>query len=421
VLFQKATKLRKDHEKHVTDRGRDMKFSEADIVTQSISDQELERRWRAVRKRMNEENLDFLVMQNDNEWLGGYVKWFTDVPAKNAQPHTVIFPVDEEMTTITHGGKPPGDVGPPAWTLRGVGRRLTAPFFRSAAFTDTYDAELAAEVLRARKWARIGILGKGAMSAAFYEHLLKNLAGHSVVEAADLVDPIKAVKSDEEQDLIRKTAALQDQAIEYAKKAIRPGRKDFEVIADIIHYVTDLGSEEQLVLGGSGPPGRPVAIRKRHFQNRMVREGDQFSLLIEVNGPGGMYTEIGRIFLVGSDVPSELSDAAALARELQEATLKMIRPGAHPAEIWRANNVLLEQEGFLPETRLYAHGQGYDLVERPLIRDDEPMTLQAGMNITVHPTVGSDRVWVWVCDNYLVTETGVSECLHKTPKDIIGL
>lgn len=412
---------RRDHENHVTDKGSGMKDTERDIVTQSISDRELERRWRAVRKRMKEESIDFLVMQNDNEWLGGYVKWFTDVPAKNAQPHTVIFPADEEMTTITHGGKPPGDVGPPAWTLRGVKRRLTAPFFRSAAFTNTYDAELAVGVLRARKKARVGILGKGGMSAAFYEYLVKNLAGHSVVEAADLVDPIKAVKSDEEQDLIRKTAALQDQAVEYAKQAIRPGRKDFEVIAEIIHYVTDLGSEEQLVLGGSGPPGRPVAIRKRHFQNRVAREGDQFSLLIEVNGPGGMYTEIGRIFLVGTSVPSELSDAAALARELQEATLKMIRPGADPAEIWRANNDLLEREGFLPETRLYAHGQGYDLVERPLIRDDEPMTLQAGMNITVHPTVGSDRVWVWVCDNYLVTETGVSECLHKTPKGIIAL
>jgi len=26
-----------------------------------------------------------------------------------------------------------------------------------------------------------------------------------------------------------------------------------------------------------------------------------------------------------------------------------------------------------------------------------------------------------VCDNYLVTETGASECLHKTPKKIFEL
>jgi hypothetical protein len=45
------------------------------------------------------------------------------------------------------------------------------------------------------------------------------------------------------------------------------------------------------------------------------------------------------------------------------------------------------------------------------------MKLQAGMNITVHPIIGSDRVWVWVCDNYLITKTGV-QSLHQTPQKI---
>jgi hypothetical protein len=49
------------------------------------------------------------------------------------------------------------------------------------------------------------------------------------------------------------------------------------------------------------------------------------------------------------------------------------------------------------------------------------MKLQPRMNITVHPIIGSDRVWVWVCDNYLVTESGVSECLHKTPQEIFSV
>ena len=369
---------------------------------------------------MKEEGLDFLIMQNDNEWLGGYVKWFTDVPARNAQPHTVILPVDDEMTTITHGGRPPGDVGPPAWTLRGVKKRLPAPYFRNVFYTHTYDAELAVATLSAKKKAKIGIVGKGTMSAAFYGHLKKSLPEATFVDTSDLVDRIKAIKSDEEIRFIRKTAALQDEAIDYARKAIQPGRRDFEIIADIIHRATDLGSEEQLVLGGSGPLGGPVSIQKRHFQNRMVREGDQFSLLIEVNGPGGLYTEIGRIFFLGK-VPSELTDAFEGAKEVQKEILKLIKPGADPGEIWKAGNELLERKGSLPETRLFAHGQGYDLVERPLIRDDETMRLQAGMNITVHPTFGSDKVWVWVCDNYLITESGVSECLHKTPKEIFSV
>jgi Xaa-Pro aminopeptidase len=152
----------------------------------------------------------------------------------------------------------------------------------------------------------------------------------------------------------------------------------------------------------------------------MVREGDQFTLMVEVNGPGGMYAELGRIFFLGK-VPSELHDAFEKAKEIQAATLRQIRPGADPGEIWRSNNEFLRKSGFLPETRAYAHGQGYDLVERPLIRDDEPMKLSAHMNITVHPTVGSDKVWVWVCDNYLITEAGVSKCLHNCPQEIFSV
>jgi Xaa-Pro aminopeptidase len=388
-----------------------------EILTEAISNRELERRWKAVREKMKDQGIDFLVIQNDNEWLGGYVKWFTDIPARNGYPLTVIFPVDDEMTTITCGGKPPGDLGPPAWTMRGVKNRLTAPYFRSLMYSNLYDPELAVGILKAKKKGKIGIVAKGSMSAVFHEYLQKGLPEAAFVEATDLVDQIKAVKSDEEIGLIKKTAALQDEAMEYAKKAIRPGRRDFEIIADIVHKVTDLGSEEQLVIGGSGPLGRPVPMQKRHFQNRMVREGDQFTLMVEVNGPGGMYAEAGRVYFLGK-VPAELYDAYELCKETQRATLRLLRPGADPGEIWRANNQFLTKKGQLPETRLFAHGQGYDLVERPAIRDDESMKLQARMNITVHPIIGSDRVWVWVCDNYLITESGVSECLHKTPQEI---
>src|SRR5512136_3027105 len=136
-----------------------MTDDEKEIMTKAISDRELKRRWKKAQERMTGEGIDFLVMQNDNEWLGGYVKWFTDIPARNGYPLTVIFPVDDEMTTITCGGKPPGDLGPPAWTMRGVKRRLTAPYFRSLMYSNTYDAELAVETLKAKK-RKIAIVGK---------------------------------------------------------------------------------------------------------------------------------------------------------------------------------------------------------------------------------------------------------------------
>ena len=69
--------------------------------------------------------------------------------------------------------------------------------------------------------------------------------------------------------------------------------------------------------------------------------------------------------------------------------------------------------------RLYAHGQGIDAVERPAIRYDEPMRIQAGMNIAIHPFAVNNEVWAPVTDNYLITESGECVWIHSFPKEII--
>ena len=68
-----------------------------------ISTAELERRWKAVRAAMKREGVDVLLMQNNNDHMGGYVKYFTDMPATNGYPNTVIFPADDEMTVVCQG------------------------------------------------------------------------------------------------------------------------------------------------------------------------------------------------------------------------------------------------------------------------------------------------------------------------------
>jgi Xaa-Pro aminopeptidase len=387
------------------------------LVT-SISTAELERRWKAVREMMRDRNFDYLVMRNDEEFLGGYVKWFTDIPARHSYPYTVIFPVDEEMTLIYPGPNPPGDPGPPPWAVRGVKRRLGAPYFASIHYTSYYDAELAVGVLREKKGATIGLVGRSYIPVTFFEYLKEHLTGARFEDATDHIDRIKVIKSPEELELIKATAELQDRAIEHLKTFIRPGLRDFEVYAEAHYHTTLSGSERQLILVGSGPPGTAVPFTSRHLQNRVIKEGDQISVLIEVNGPGGLYTEIGRIFSIGK--PSqELQEAFQVSVEAQELTVRLLKPDADPKEIWDANNAFLEKNGYFPERRLHAHGQGYDLVERPLIRYDEPMKIKAGMNLTVHPAAVTESVWGSLTDNYLVTEGGAGPCIHKTPKEII--
>jgi len=152
----------------------------------------------------------------------------------------------------------------------------------------------------------------------------------------------------------------------------------------------------------------------------VIEEGDQFTLLIESNGPSGFYGHIARIICLGKASP-ELEEQFELAKRAQKITLDLLKPGADPAAIWDANNEFMRSIGYPEETRIYAHGQGYDLVERPSLDPHETMKIEAGMNISVHPSVVSDKAFAFVCENYIVSESGKRECLHRTPQKIFVL
>ena len=49
-----------------------------------------------------------------------------------------------------------------------------------------------------------------------------------------------------------------------------------------------------------------------------------------------------------------------------------------------------------------------------MICEEETMKLEANMSIVIHPAYATDTCYSWVCDNYMVTKTGVSECIHET-------
>jgi Xaa-Pro aminopeptidase len=383
----------------------------------SVSSGELERRWRAAREMMQDRKINFLLMRQDEEYYCGYVRWFTGITPRHSYPFNVIFPIDDEMTTIS--SSPPAAPGPPEWAVRGVKRRLGAPYYPSLHYTGTYDAELAVGILKERKGATIGIVGKSFFHVPFYEYVTAHIPGATFVDVTDPIDHLKAIKSPEEIEMIKRTAEIQDAALDHVRQKITPGLRDLDILAEADYVSTKLGSTRMQVLVSSYHPGeQPMGFQGRHYMNRVLREGDHVVVLLEGNGPGGFYTEIARVFSLGEPAP-EAKEAFAHALEAQELTLRLLKPGANPKDVWDANNEFLQKKGYAPEGRLYAHGEGYEMVERPAIRYDEPMKIQAGMNIAVHPVVKNSRLWTTLCDNYLVTENGVGPCLHKTPKEII--
>jgi len=383
-----------------------------------ISDAEMERRWAVTRGVMAELGLDAVIAQAREDWIGGYVRWLTDVPANNGYPRTVIFFADRPMTVVEMGAFGTDRATDPAdQATRGVERVLGTPSFHSVGYTVDYDTELVVKVLREAGSQRVGMLCPLALPHGLVRAID---AGFESVDATDALDRVKAIKSDEEIAIIRETARLQDRVFAEVCDFIRPGVGDRDVAAHAEAVGRRLGSDQGIHLGLSAPLGQPSRFMNRPFQTRELRAGEHMSLLIEVNGPGGIYLEIARTMVLGR-ADDHVLEAFQNVKAAQDHTLSLMKPGADPAAIARAHDDWMQARGLPPETRLYAHGQGCEMVERPLIRRDETLPLAANMMLAVHPGYDDGRVFAVICDNYLITGTGVSDCLHETEKKVFEL
>ena len=397
--------------------------SVSERINQPISSAELERRWTTIRTEMAKQKIDVLIMQANNDFMGGYVKYFTDIPATNGYVVTVIFPLNERMTVIGQGPfgnirsfPEDGDV-----LRRGVGQLMTVPSYASAHFTAGYDGTLAEKALEAYAGSKIGLLGTAAISYALI-NTLKNgqHAKSDFIDASDLVDHIKAIKSPEEISIIRKTAAMQDAAMEAVFAAVKPGMRDLELAGIAQQVGHTFGSEQGLFLCASGPVGSSPVFGNRHLQNRMIKDGDQFTILIENNGAGGFYTELGRTCVLGK-VSLSMKTEYDFVIKAQDFTLSLLQPGADCKTIWDTYNQFMRDHGRPPESRLHCHGQGYDMVERPLARFDETMKIAAGMVMAAHPTYVTEDTYSWSCDTFLIGENGKNERFHQFPRQLTEL
>ena len=397
-----------------------MAASKAERANTRVERLELERRWALVREHLKERGLDALVVIGSDDFLGGYVRWFIDRPAYNSYHLAVIFYPDELMTLVDHGpwgairtsdGDDPDNPG--------VGEVLHTAAFRSVRYLHGVEGELVAAALRRRGCRRIGFAGPGAMPHQFVT-TISDSPGLEISDETDALDRMKAIKSATEIAHIRDAAAMQDRIFEHVLAHARPGMRDVDIAALAQAEGRRLGSEGGVLFCGSAGPGEPAPMRLNHWQTRTINPGDVVTLLIENNGPAGYYTELGRTFVFGR-APPDLRDAFAIAREAQAATLRRLAPGAACADIARAHDAHMNALNLPPETRLFAHGQGYDLVERPLIRADDPDVLAAGMSIVVHPAFVNETAFGYICDNYIVEPGGASECLHKTEKTVFEI
>jgi Xaa-Pro aminopeptidase len=239
-----------------------------------------------------------------------------------------------------------------------------------------------------------------------------------------LVDEIKAVKSDEEIRLIRKTAELHDKVFEdtYLSAGghaplVRQGAWESEINSEIKHLASNMGFESALVTAcKAAPAGTPAIVQYPVFQDHKLKNGDQVCFLLEFAGPEGFYGHMGRTVCIGQ-APKPLVDLFRESVEEQDRIAELMKPGADPREIFASHDKRLASKGWEWNKRTIAHGQGYDGVERPCIRPEEIMKIKAGMNMGIDSTLRTKEAYAFCSNNFIVTDSGTI-LINKTPREV---
>lgn len=378
-----------------------------------IPRRELERRGARLQEKMKEAGIDCIVAQNITQYMGGCNRWLTDTTAENNYPQSTILPSEGEVGYIACSG-PPLDLYPPSHLLR-IGKPYgAAPYFSPFNFTHTWEGRFVVQWARENHARKIGVAGMEMFFWNYYKYIKDHLPDVEIVDASSLFDEIRAVKSQDEIEFLKKSADIQDKVMGYIPAIAQPGVREYEIRSRAMELITDLGGEEMVILMGSCEKGEQLHLYSGFFQNRTLEKGDMMYIQLTCSGPGGMFTTLGRMFSVGCKPDPVMEDRWEEALAAKQFLAGMLLEGGDPEKIFSEYNQYLERNGYEKEKGLFAFGQGYDHVERPSIQPGETMRLKNNMCMAVNTRLKNLMGSVYCGETYLLGENG-PERLHKTP------
>jgi Xaa-Pro dipeptidase len=237
-------------------------------------------------------------------------------------------------------------------------------------------------------------------------------------DATGLVDKLLMHKSAGEIAAVRRAAQIADDAYAEFIRAVRPGRRQFEIVADIEAHLRRNGCPDNFMIIGSG--GKDV-FGMAPPSERRIAVGDLVTTEL-TPAVAGYFAQICRTLVVGKASEAQRRAFAVYAEAL-EAGIAAVRPGARAADVAKAENEVFRKHG-LGEyttsqwTRVRGHGMGMFADSKPHILEDVETVLEPGMTLIVHPnTYHPEAGYIVLGDAVVVTERGV-EVLCKTPREL---
>lgn len=335
----------------------------------TLSLKERDRRWRLVRDMMAFQGLDCLiVLGNDLGYELGManVRYITQIGSRFGA--YCVFPLEGEP--IVYNGLP----------------HMVRPF---SIYEHTQDwvsdirvGGMASVVKSIRdlglKRGSIGLVAFGmtiwGRNITHRDHVLlhEELPDAKILDVTGAVDMIRAIKSDEEIEMLRHAGTLALKMIETMRDNARPGVRERELVADMLHATVAAGgevntfnllmsgpldgdpSEAQHLLHGSELPAVP--------STRPLGANDL--VVTELHSSWGGYLAAAEFSVVIGSAPDELRRIHEVAIDCYQGALTKMHAGATVRELVNATRAPCIAAG-LDYVELGIHGHGLASPEVP--------------------------------------------------------
>jgi Xaa-Pro aminopeptidase len=228
----------------------------------------------------------------------------------------------------------------------------------------------------------------------------------------DIIAPLRLAKTARELGAMSEAGRLLHELCAGAAEFIKPGRKEYEVIADIDRLARDKGAEDIRILAGESrlnPPSfKQSASIGAHWAVYLAVQHERY------------WAEAGRTFIFAGD--AKLLATYNRAQEIVAAMAKQLKPNGAVAAIDDAAQQELGE--FYAKAAVYglANGIGLNQWEAPFLNQSDAdevgaatvgvTTLNENMTLALRVTIESEGKIVLYGDSFQVTASG--------PRSLVG-
>jgi len=379
---------------------------------------EYEDRVKRTQGIMKERDIDLLIITDPSNmcWLTGYDGWSFYV-------HQCVVISQDNM---------------PLWfgrysDLNGAKQTAYLPFSRLIGYPDHYvhspdihPIDYLGDILKGYGWGRdtIGVeMDNFHFSARCLQALTNRMPDAKLVDASLLVNWLRAVKSPQEIEYIRKAARIVEKMHARAFEIIEPGMTKKDLAAEL-SYAGIVGVDEE---GGDYPAivplistGKEASAPHITWDSTKIKAND--ITFFEIAGCYKRYhCPLARSVFLGKPPRTILNAERALLESIDEG-LAAAKPGNTCEDV--ANGFLdkLRAHGFDKSSRCgYSTGLSYppDWGERTMsFRPGDTTELRPGMVFHFMPGLWYNDWGIELTETILITETGV-ECLAHVERRLV--